>query len=328
MNISIIVPVYNVEPYIERCIRSIMNQTFTEGVECILINDCTPDNSIRIVQQLINEYKGNIQFRILSNEHNQGIASVRNIGLQAAKGTYIQYIDSDDYVEPDMLETLYKKACGSSSDILVYDYYCENKNQTIIKKQQAVASPNECVSLLLKNEIPGYLWNKLLKKDFLLEKHIHFFEGVNMWEDLIVLLLCYLSEPKINYLPYAGYHYIQYNPNSIVSDITIAQVNNKIKACQIVEKILKDKGVYEKYKLDFTCLIMEAKNNFILTKNLRNYKRWKELWPEVNKWIWKINKRWDIRLIYWLAAIRCYCISRFIFRTKEKIKNFYVSIRK
>ena len=131
MNISIIVPVYNVEPYIERCIRSIMNQTFTEGVECILINDCTPDNSIRIVQQLINEYKGNIQFRILSNEHNQGIASVRNIGLQAAKGTYIQYIDSDDYVEPDMLETLYKKACGSSSDILVYDYYCENKNQTI-----------------------------------------------------------------------------------------------------------------------------------------------------------------------------------------------------
>lgn len=104
MNISVIVPVYNVEKYIERCITSIINQTFTEGVECIVINDCTPDKSMEIVERLVSKYDGSIQFKLIYHEKNKGIAAVRNTGLDTATGDYTIYIDSDDYCELDMLE--------------------------------------------------------------------------------------------------------------------------------------------------------------------------------------------------------------------------------
>ena len=103
MNISVIIPVYNVEKYVERCILSIMSQTYTESVECIVVNDCTPDNSMKIVEKMVSDYKGQIQFKLLYHEHNRGVAAVRNTGLDAASGDYIIQIDSDDYCEPDML---------------------------------------------------------------------------------------------------------------------------------------------------------------------------------------------------------------------------------
>ena len=89
MNISIIIPVYKVEKYIERCLHSIINQTFTNGVECIIVNDCTPDNSIRIAENIIRNYQGNISFKIIHHLTNQGIAVTRDTGLQNASGKYM-----------------------------------------------------------------------------------------------------------------------------------------------------------------------------------------------------------------------------------------------
>lgn len=122
MNISVIIPVYNVEKYVERCILSIMSQTYTESVECIVVNDCTPDNSMKIVEKMVSDYKGQIQFKLLYHEHNRGVAAVRNTGLDAASGDYIIQIDSDDYCEPDMLEKMYAKAVEEDADIVVADY--------------------------------------------------------------------------------------------------------------------------------------------------------------------------------------------------------------
>lgn len=123
MNISVIIPVYNVEKYVERCILSIMSQTYTESVECIVVNDCTPDNSMKIVEKMVYDYKGQIQFKLLYHEHNRGVAAVRNTGLDAASGDYIIHIDSDDYCEPDMLEKMYAKAVEEDADIVVADYW-------------------------------------------------------------------------------------------------------------------------------------------------------------------------------------------------------------
>ena len=107
MNISVIIPVYNVEKFVERCVRSIMNQTYTEGVECIIVNDCTPDDSMKIVEKLVKDYTGTICFKLLNHKQNYGLAAVRNTGMNAATGEYIIHIDSDDYCEPDMLEKMY-----------------------------------------------------------------------------------------------------------------------------------------------------------------------------------------------------------------------------
>ena len=317
--VTIIIPVYNVEKYIKRCLLSVMNQTFTYGIECILINDATPDDSILIAKTLIDQYKGDIVFRIISHQYNRGVAAARNTGLKAAKGTYIQYIDGDDYVEPDMLEKLYQTAIKTKGDIIVSDYYSEFKSKTIHSHQQKITSPEKCISLLLRTEIPGYLWNKLLRKDIIYKNKIQFIDGVNMWEDLIFLIQIYLTSPRIVYLPYASYHYVKYNSQSIVSNINYTRTENKIKACSIVFEILKGRNIYEKYKLDFVYLVMEAKSDYFITKGIKNYQRWEELWPEMNRYILQMHKRLDIRLIYWLAAKKCYNISRLIIKLKNKL---------
>lgn len=122
MNISVIIPIYNVEKFVERCILSIINQTYTKEVECIIVNDCTPDSSMKIVERLVADYKGQIRFKLLNHERNKGIAAVRNTGLNAASGDYIIYIDSDDYCEQDMLEKMYTKAVEEDADVIVADF--------------------------------------------------------------------------------------------------------------------------------------------------------------------------------------------------------------
>ena len=135
ISVSLIIPIYNTEQFIERCLRSVFEQTF-ENVEYILINDCTPDKSIEVSERVIKQYPDR-KVSIVNNQKNIGLAGVRNIGIKMAKGEYIIFIDSDDYVEPAMLEEMYHKAKVSSADIVIADYYVNYPQKQIYKKQVA-----------------------------------------------------------------------------------------------------------------------------------------------------------------------------------------------
>lgn len=103
--VSVIVPVYQVSEYVERCIRSVMDQTYTD-IECIIADDATQDDSIEKCEALIENYDGPIQFWIIRHEQNRGLSAARNTGTKAAKGAYLYYLDSDDYISPDCIEKL------------------------------------------------------------------------------------------------------------------------------------------------------------------------------------------------------------------------------
>ena len=103
--ISIIIPVYQVSDYVERCIRSVMSQTFTD-IECIIVDDATVDDSMVKCQKLIDEYDGRIQFRLLHHEKNRGLSAARNTGTKAATGEYVFYLDSDDEITSDCIEKM------------------------------------------------------------------------------------------------------------------------------------------------------------------------------------------------------------------------------
>ena len=105
MEVSIIIPVYQVSAYIERCLESVVNQTYTD-IECIIVNDATQDDSIEKCEILIEKYDGPIHFRIIHHEINRGLSAARNTGTKAAKGAYLYYLDSDDYISPDCIEKL------------------------------------------------------------------------------------------------------------------------------------------------------------------------------------------------------------------------------
>ena len=119
--VSIIIPVYNVEMYIEACLRNVMAQTYTGPMECILVDDCGQDNSIKVAEKMISEYQGTIRFRILHHDHNRGQSAARNTGMDEATGEYIFFADSDDELTVDCIEQLVKALNGNTYDIVVGD---------------------------------------------------------------------------------------------------------------------------------------------------------------------------------------------------------------
>lgn len=226
MNISVIIPVYNVEHFVERCITSIMNQTYTDGVECIIINDCTPDRSMEIVERLVSQYDGPIQFRLLYHENNRGIAAVRNTGLDAATGDYTIYIDSDDYCEPDMLEKMYAKAIEEDADIVGTDFWIEYKGQRIYKTNDIPADRNNRLKAVLLNKLYPSIWSKLIRRRLYTDNQIRYVDGLNYGEDLFIVYLLFYYAQQIVCLHLAFLHYVKYNSDSYTSSLSLNSLNN------------------------------------------------------------------------------------------------------
>lgn len=122
MKISIVVPVYNVEPYIEDCLKSVASQTYKGDIECIIVNDCTPDNSCAVIDRFINKYDGAIEFKLLHHTVNRGLSAARNTGIDAATGDYIYFLDSDDEITPDCIELLAAPLEKEKYDFVIGDY--------------------------------------------------------------------------------------------------------------------------------------------------------------------------------------------------------------
>ena len=193
--VSIIIPVYNVETYVEACILSVMSQTYTGSMECMIVDDCCTDNSITRVAKLISEYKGPISFRILSHDLNRGLSAARNTGMDAANGDYIFFIDSDDEITSDCIERLSMPLETEWYDVIMGDLdrmdVSSPDHPRIEESSYKLKIPNN--TLLTKPEIlrmygshwRTMAWNKLYKKSFITKYHLSFKEGLlhedNLW---------------------------------------------------------------------------------------------------------------------------------------------------
>lgn len=190
MKVSIIVPVYNVSAYIERCIKSVIAQTYTD-IECILVDDCTPDDSIVKCQELIDSYSGPIEFKIIHHNHNRGLSAARNTGTYAATGEYIYFLDSDDEITPDCISLLAKETEHHpgvelvQGNVMVIPY--ENNANLSLHKETFYKEGNEWVRyshFRIGEEFPVTAWNKLVRKDFLISNNLLFKNGI-IHEDVI-----------------------------------------------------------------------------------------------------------------------------------------------
>ncbi len=211
MDISVIVPIYNVEKYIERCLRSLFEQTKSEGVEFILVNDCTPDGSMAVARRVIAEYP-NLAVRIIEHPRNRHVAATRQTGIDAAIGEYTIQIDSDDWCEPTMLEDMYTKALKEDLDIVSCDYYEQlgDVHQNTLGEDKV-----ERIEKMLTGNTHGSLWMRLIRKELYTNNNIKIDLGVNILEDLICVIQLYYFTDKISHIPYPYYHYMD-NPTSII----------------------------------------------------------------------------------------------------------------
>ncbi len=213
--ISVIVPVYNVEKYLERCIDSILKQTYSD-LEILLIDDGSSDNSGKICDEYA---KKDNRIKVI-HKKNGGISDVRNVGIENAKGDYIGFVDSDDYIADDMFETLYKLSNENNADISIVSFYemyngrligvRDDKTLTKMDKQEALKE------LLIDTNIQSYMWNKLFKKE--LFDNLRFPLGKN-FEDIATVLLIFERANKVVLLQEPKYYYLR-RDDSIVGHRT------------------------------------------------------------------------------------------------------------
>jgi len=209
--ISIIVPVYKSEKYLKKCIDSILNQTY-KNIEIILVNDGCPDKSGKICDDYAEKEK---RIKIIHKE-NGGLSDARNKGIELASGKYIGFVDSDDYIEKNMYETLYNMIKTNNADISICSFYLENENDKIENMKNKFKCEEETKlilnkiqvlkELLTNPKIQNYAWDKLYKKE--LFKDIRFPIG-RSFEDINVMYRLFDKVNKVVYTDVPKYHYVQ-----------------------------------------------------------------------------------------------------------------------
>ena len=182
--VSVLVPVWNVEKYIERCARSIFDQTY-ENLEIIFVDDYTPDNSIQIIERLLLEYPQRVkQTQIIHHEHNRGLSAARNTAVDACNGEFIFHVDSDDWVELNAIELLLKKQQETDADIVTgcaYRHFIDKVRK--INVDGVNLNRMETLFSLIERKISVSIWKRLIRTSLYKDNNIRCIEGVNMEED-------------------------------------------------------------------------------------------------------------------------------------------------
>jgi len=198
--ISVIVPIYNVEEYLEKCLDSLVNQTLKD-IEIILINDGSPDNSEEIVKKYLKKYKEKIIYYKKENE-GQGIA--RNYGINLAKGEFISFVDSDDYIDETMFEKLYNKAIEEKSDIVASIGFIEVKNGIETINKPNLDNSDNFKKYILNNSGPVA---KIIKKEIITKNNLYF-PKLRAYEDISVVPLWGIYSKKISIIDEPLYYYL------------------------------------------------------------------------------------------------------------------------
>lgn len=303
IKVSVIVPVYKVEAFVDRCFRSLMEQTL-QDVEFIVVDDCTPDMSIGVIRNVMKDYPGR-DVQIVSHNENKGLPSARNTGLAMAKGEYVFHCDSDDWVEPDMLEMLYDAAVKEDADIVWCDWFLSFGENERYMRQPSYPTSLEALKGMLSGVMKYNVWNKLVRRCLYADNGIAFPDGYGMGEDMTMMRL-FSCARRVAYVGKAFYHYVKLNSNAFSqtyserhlielrhnTDSTLAYLNGKYGSALANE--------YEYFKLD-------VKFPFLITDDYKKYNLWQKWYPEANQYILS-NKRLSLRsrMLQLLAAKKCF----------------------
>lgn len=320
--VSIIVPVYGVEKYIDKCLDSLVKQSLKE-IEIIVVNDGTKDNSQAIIDEYVKKYPEKVKSYI---KKNGGQGSARNYGLKKASGEYIGYVDSDDFIEMDMYEKLYTKAKENDFDIVVCGNYCVNEDYSSKNIDTFVVKYNTDLENIIFGKMA--VWNKIYKRDILVDNKLEFKEKV-WYEDLAFTLkaimnantFAFVNEPLYDYLIREGstmnnsnveknleildafddiLSYINYNKKEqYLTQIEFLAIDHiYISTIVRILRVNADKNVKK-----------ETINKLIIymCKNFPNYKN--------NKYISTLPK--NRKIIYKLLNMKMYSLINFIFKIRK-----------
>ena len=318
--ISIIVPVYNVEQYLDKCLDSLTNQTY-KNLEIILIDDGSTDSS----GKKCDEWKQKDTRITVIHKQNSGVSSARNMGLNKSTGTYVIFIDSDDYCDIKMIEKLYFLIKKYNSEMAICSfYYLYDNYLKEAKKLKNLLKMNKTTFLdnINQDYYKGYLWNKLLKKELL--KNLQFDENKYICEDMFFVINYLENCNNIIYTDQSLYYYRQ-NNNSVMHNMNLNKVYHHVKSLDEIITLIKERyhsKIY--YSLEVENIYIASNLKYYIKKNNKNDERIIFINNTIRKYIKDGCIKKEKRLIQKIKIIFCvYFNNLYIF-----IKSLYLKINK
>ena len=306
--VSILVPIYNVEKYLGKCLDSIFSQTY-KNIEYVFVDDCSTDRSLDVLALSLAKYNiPSEKTTIIKHQVNEGIAVSRNDCIKSAHGEYVQFIDSDDWVEPNMTEELVNASKKTTIDIVSCCYLRDYlTNSTTYHKDKFSDSCLDNMKLTINYEISPVLWKLLIRRK--LFDNFDITPHIDIVEDYIISIKLFYYANSFNFVDKYLYHYIQYNQER-VSFQKLRSITNHIKGVGEIETFLKEKKIHtDEIRHLLNLRKFNIKSNF-LTKELLDYKAFKTTFPESNK-AWRfIDYSPKEKIKFWLAEHNMFFILK------------------
>lgn len=245
--LTIIIPIYNVERYLKRCLESCIEQTL-DNLEVVIIDDYSTDGSFQIAQEYADKYPHLI--RVFRQETNKGQGAARNRGIELAKGEYLLFLDSDDWIEENACELLWKAAKEQDADMAGGDWLYSTDNSDEIRRLHYLSSgfgKDNLEKLSIYTYKCGLFWTRIYRKNFLTKNHIKFLEG-KIYEDSPFNFLTALYANKVIKLDLPFYHYYQRPGSSSHRRNDPRHYKDKLDVVEYIFCTCKERGLYEDYK--------------------------------------------------------------------------------
>ena len=292
--VSIIVPIYNIEGYIRECIDSILAQTYPD-FELILVDDGSPDNCGRICDEYAEK---DVRVKVIHKE-NGSLTSARNAGLSVAKGDWIMHVDGDDWIEPDMIESLIEAAKATEADLVFSDFikYGPNagNNQLPSWNSDKIYSMSRYIAYVMTT-----IWGSIAKRSLYIDHSLKSPEGISYCEDFhLIVRLCHFAKKIVNvHRPF--YHY-RYRPTSIMSNMNRKTEADEQWVYQDTIHFFKEQGVYEDYRKVMSWRVLKSAQELLLAPS--EHQRFMELFNDGKEFIFScpfVNKK--IKILAWLIT--------------------------
>lgn len=286
IKVSVLVPFFNVEKYIGRCVDSLFSQTY-HNIEYIFVNDCTPDKSMDIINEHIEKYGIAEKCKMIIHETNQGISASRNDCLDNMTGDYFLFVDSDDYIDRNMVELLVEAAVKEDADISGCGYIEEFTDHSVEHSQKYTNDHDEMMRAITLLTIKGVMW-KLLVRSTIVTEHrdeVRFIPDRNMVDDYLFCCQIFYYAQRFAGVDRCMYHWIQYNPNNY-THTTVFAVESQAAAIRKTEDFYREKGVYNVVGKELLQRKFISKLPLLLDKNCLDVNRWRSLFPESNN-VWR-----------------------------------------
>lgn len=313
--VTVIIPIYNVEKYVERCARTLFAQTLDE-LEFIFVDDCSKDLSINIIESILKEYpQRQNQVKILRHKNNKGVASARLTGILASKGEYLIHCDPDDYVDVTIYEKLYNKIKVSEADIVICNSVKVEENGFYENENREYPTSEEYLLNWFTSNCSYYaLWDKLMRRSLIMENLIFPQEGVNIGEDFECVVKAFYYAKKIVVEKSKLYYYCMRSDSITNSTLTPETVIIKCGVAQRIGDFFRDTK-FETFSYNFkfhTKLILRS-----YYKDKRN--EWFSLFSECHTYVLKYNDNPFLVRLLWFLILQ----NKKIFELSQKYYNIF-----